>query len=41
MVYTNETVSREGDWLEIAVARAPTEGRMYNGALRGLLEKGV
>lgn len=40
-VYTNETVSGEGDWLEIAVAWDPTEGRMHNGAPRGLLEKGV
>lgn len=40
-VYTNETVPGEGDWLEIAVARFPTEGPMYNGTLRGLLEEGV
>lgn len=40
-VYTNETVPGEGDWLEIAVARVPTEGRIYNRAPRDLLEKGV
>lgn len=40
-VYTNQIVSGEDDWQEIAVARIPTEGRMYNRALRGLLKDGV